>query len=155
MSWILAIVCFIVGAAAGALLFKLLRSDEAQVRELKAQLQRLSEEHEAYKSSVHAHFNNSARLLNSLTDSYREVYAHMAESARSLCPDYISSQLTLTGTGKGLLERDTLRDTVHPPHHPGNPPSHEPAEAPPRDYADKADPKAAGPLSEGYGVEKP
>ncbi|HWK53617.1 MAG TPA: DUF1043 family protein [Hyphomicrobiales bacterium] len=156
MSWILAIACFLVGAAVGALLFKLLRSDEAQVRELKQQLQRLSEEHEAYKSNVHTHFSNSARLLNALTDSYREVYTHMAEGARSLCPDYISSQLTLTGAGKGLLDRESGHHDDGG-HAPGSTalPSREPPKAPPLDYATKTDPQAAGPLSESYGVEKP
>ena len=146
MIWITAIACFVVGSAVGALLFKAFKSDEARVQSLKQQLQQLSEEHEAYKSSVNSHFGDSARLLTQLTDSYREVYLHMAEGARSLCPDYISSQLALSDNDKTLLNHDSAEN------HPSG--KGVDTAAPPLDYAAKADPQAAGPLSEEYGIDK-
>lgn len=141
MIWIVALGCFLAGAAAGALLFKIFRSDEAQVRSLKQQLQKLSEEHENYKSNVHGHFSNTARLFGQLTDSYREVYQHMVEGARQLCPDYISNQLTLNKDAKTLL-RDERPETDEP-------------KAPPLDYAARTDPNTTGALSsDEYGIER-
>ena len=140
MSWIIAITCLLIGAAAGALLFRTFRSDEARVKQLEAQLQQLSEEHENYKSSVHTHFSSSARLLNDMTDSYRKVYLHMANSAQSLCPDYISSQLNLSSEAKALLERDEEAK--------GTP-------APPLDYAARSDSNRKSALAEDYGIDRP
>jgi uncharacterized membrane-anchored protein YhcB (DUF1043 family) len=140
MIWIVALGCFLAGAAAGALLFKIFRSDEAQVRDLKQQLQRLSEEHENYKSSVHSHFGNTARLFGQLTDSYREVYQHMAEGARQLCPDYISNQLTLNNETRTLL-KDEL-------------PAQSDVKVQPLDYATRTSAQAAGTLSDDYGLER-
>ena len=51
MSWIIGIICFLVGAAAGALLFRIFRSDEVRVKHLEAQLRQLAEEHENYKAA--------------------------------------------------------------------------------------------------------
>lgn len=146
MIWIAGILGFLVGSAAGALLFKIFRSDEARVKELMLKLQALSEEHESYKSGVHNHFNNSARLLNQLTDSYREVYLHMADGAQSLCPDYISSQLSLpTRDTNPLLSRE---DSVQ-----GKEKAEDSA-APPLDYAARSSPDQKGNLAEDFGLDK-
>ena len=122
MIWLIGIGCLLGGAIIGALLFKVLLSDEARVRVLEEQLQALSEEHESYKSNVHNHFNSSAQLLGKLTESYREVYMHMAEGARSLCPDYISSQMSLSADGNALLGQNVAGNSDTLP-------------APPLDYA--------------------
>ena len=115
MIWIISIGCILGGAALGALLFKLYMSDEAKVKHLEEQLGTLSKEHEIYKSNVHNHFSNSADLLNRLTESYKDVYLHMADGARSLCPEYISSQLALSGDTRALLEKDRNPRPLVPP----------------------------------------
>ena len=139
------------GAVVGALLFKLLKSDEAKVRELEQKLQALSEEHENYKNSVHTHFNGTARLLNEMTDSYRNVYQHLAQGASNLCPDYISSQLQLQNSNSSSLLRagpQAAEATVE---------KEDDTPDPPLDYAtrngDGADKKGA--LEEDYGIPKP
>lgn len=144
MIWIIGAGCFLGGGAIGALLFKMLMSDEVRIRTLEDQLQTLSEEHENYKSSVHSHFNNSAQLLNKLTDSYRDVYMHLAAGARSLCPDYISSQLSLSGDTRALLEKDTSASGTSAMQ--GQP------LMPPLDYALKTDSGQKGQLSDDYGL---
>jgi uncharacterized membrane-anchored protein YhcB (DUF1043 family) len=147
MNWLIGIATFLAGSAAGALLFKIYRSDEAKVKQLETRLQELGEEHENYKSSVHSHFNNTARLLNDMTESYRNVYQHMATGARTLCPDYISSQLNLSTEAKALLDSDstgansgTIGFNVT---------------APPLDYAARPGADKKGSLDEAYGIEKP
>lgn len=139
MSWIIGLTCFLIGAAAGALLFRVFRSDEVRIQELEARLQALGEEHENYRNSVHSHFNGSARLLNELTDSYRKVYLHMANSAQALCPDYISSQLHLSSEARALLEREQER---------------EPPTAPPLDYAASRETGHKSSLAEDYGIDR-
>lgn len=94
MLWLVALGCLFGGAVAGALLFKLLKSDEARVQQLEAELQQLSQEYESYKREVHGHFSDSAHLLGKLTESYRDVFQHLAQGARDLCPEYIANQVT-------------------------------------------------------------
>ena len=94
MLWMVALGCLLVGALIGAFLYKLLRSDETRVQQLEMQLQSLGDEYENYKKEVHGHFSDSAILIGKLTESYREVYQHMAHGARNLCPDHIAVQLT-------------------------------------------------------------
>lgn len=139
MIWLVGLGCLLAGAVIGAVMFKVLMSDEARVRALEEQLQALSEEHESYKSNVHNHFSSSAHLLGKLTESYREVFLHMAEGARSLCPDYISSQMSLSADAKSLLGQTDSR---------GNTPL-----APPLDYAARTEPSKKGGVDEDYGFD--
>lgn len=148
MSWLIGIVTFLAGSAAGALLYKVYRSDEAKVRQLETRLQQLGEEHENYKSSVHSHFNSTAKLLNDMTESYRNVYQHMASGARTLCPEYISSQLSLGTDAKALLETDNISATS------GNT-GFNATPVPPLDYAARPGADKNGSLDEAYGMEKP
>lgn len=94
MLWMIALASLLVGALIGAFLYKLFRSDETRVQQLEMQLQSLGDEYENYKKEVHGHFSDSAVLIGKLTDSYREVYQHMAHGARNLCPDHIAEQLS-------------------------------------------------------------
>lgn len=139
MVWLIGLGCLLTGAVIGAVLFKVLLSDEARVRALEEQLQTLSEEHENYKNTVHNHFSSSAQLLGKLTESYREVFLHMAEGARTLCPDYISSQVSLSADTQALTgQTDKGRNTPL---------------APPLDYAARAEPAKKGSLDEDYGFD--
>jgi len=142
MIWLTGILAFVTGLIVGAVVYKQLKSDEARVKSLEEQLEALELEHESYKDNVHSHFNNTANLLNNLTDSYRDVYRHMAAGAQSLCPEYISEQLTHSAKEQESLTRDTFAET------PEEPP------APPRDYAAKSSPDQKGSLSEDYGLDK-
>lgn len=100
--WLLGLVCLIGGMVIGAILYKFLRSDEVRVHQLEDQLQTLSDEYENYKKDVHAHFGDSAQLLNKLTESYKDVYQHLAQGARTLCPDYIAKEITQATAITGL-----------------------------------------------------
>jgi len=147
MTWLIGLLGFAIGIIVGAAAYKQLMSDEAKVKTLEDQLHNLEREHEAYKDNVHSHFNNTATLLNNLTDSYREVYRHVASGAQALCPEYISEQLTHSAKAQDSLTRDTFAGD------PGNPEAEE--IVPPRDYADKTDPDGKGSLAEDYGLDKP
>jgi uncharacterized protein len=139
MVWLIGFGCFVGGALVGALLYRLLLSDEVRIRQLEEQLHALNEEHESYKSNVHNHFSHSAQLLGQLTESYREVYTHMAEGARTLCPDHVSNQMNLGVDARSLLGQGAAREEL--------------PTAPPLDYAARTDDNQKGSLSEDYGFE--
>ena len=145
MIWLIGIGCFLGGAALGALLFKMLGSDEVRIDALEQQLQTLTNEHENYKNNVHAHFSSSAQLLNRLTESYKDVYVHMADGARLLCPDYISSQLTLNSDDRTLLGSGART----PPYNEKLRPI-----APPLDYAPKPGPDQKHTMDDNFRIEK-
>jgi uncharacterized membrane-anchored protein YhcB (DUF1043 family) len=150
MIWLISIGCLFGGAAIGALLYKTFMSDEVRIEILEQQLQTLNDEHENYKSNVHSHFSDSAQLLNKLTDSYKSVYVHMAEGARALCPEYISSQLSSSSDSKSILDNDPFSNTTASLY--GDKSRLAPF-APPLDYAPNIglDPKNT--LSDDYGLD--
>ena len=163
MIWLTGLLAFVTGLIVGAVVYKQFKSDEARVKHLEEKLASLEQEHEAYKDNVHSHFNNTANLLNNLTDSYREVYQHMAAGAQSLCPEYISQQLTHSAKEQEALTRDTFTDspltdsasdsyTENYSENSTDESSETPA--PPRDYATKSSPDQKGSLSEDYGLDK-
>ena len=146
MAWLIGLIGFIIGLIAGAISYKLLKSDEAKVKSLEEQLEKVESEFESYKDNVHSHFNNSAQLLTTLTESYREVYRHMAAGAQALCPEYISDQLSHSARAQESLTRDSF----------AQPSEQDAAEqfSPPLDYAAKTSPDQKGNLSEDYGLDK-
>ena len=145
MIWLIGIGCFLGGAALGAVLFKMFRSDEVRIDALEQQLQSLTNEHENYKNNVHAHFSSSAQLLNRLTESYKDVYVHMADGARSLCPDYISKQLALNSDDRALLGSGSNTPLYN---------ERTRQMAPPLDYAPKPGPDQKSILDDDFGLEK-
>lgn len=148
MIWIGGILGFVLGAVIGAAVYRQLRSDTVKIKQLEEKLQGLRHEHEDYQQKVHAHFNTSATLFHSLTDSYREVYKHLATSAQSLCPDHISGQLALDGKDKDILQEETANSGQNELFdEPGEP-------EPPRDYADRKAPDTKGNLAEDFGLDK-
>ena len=144
MTWLIGLISFVIGIVVGAIVYKQLKSDEAKVKLLEEQLESVERELETYRDNVHSHFNNSAQLLNNLTDSYREVYRHMAAGAQSLCPEYISNQLSHTAKEQEALTRDTFSEAETMDDEP----------FPPRDYAAKSSPDQKGNLAEDFGLEK-
>ena len=113
MLWIVALGCLLTGCLIGAVLFKLFRSDEIRVQQLESQLQQLSDEYENYKKEVHGHFSDSAILVGKLTESYREVYQHLAQGARNLCPDYIATQMTQLGSPDSLTSDEGSKGSAN------------------------------------------
>ena len=77
--------------------------------------------------------------VDGLGDGYREVFMHMAEGARTLCPDYISSQMSLSSDTRSLLGQGDSKSST--------------PLAPPLDYAARAEPGKKGGLDEDYGFD--
>lgn len=107
-------------------------------RDVERQLDQVLKEKKLYEDEVMEHFGETARLFNTLTESYRDVHKHLAEGAGELC----------RGEGPVGLE------------HLGN--ERDPAEIPPQlaevrpplDYAPKSSPDEKGMLNEEFGLER-
>ena len=61
--------------------------DAARVRTLEEQIARTETEHAQYRTQVSQHFVETSRRLHDLTIQYKSVYEHLADGARTLCPD--------------------------------------------------------------------
>jgi uncharacterized membrane-anchored protein YhcB (DUF1043 family) len=57
-------------------------------------LQEAEQELSSYRDDVTKHFTETSRLVNNLTQSYRDVHEHLASSAMKLTNPAISQQFT-------------------------------------------------------------
>jgi uncharacterized membrane-anchored protein YhcB (DUF1043 family) len=143
--WFVGSLAFLAGMAGGALLYHLLAGPRSDRGKLEGQLKDLETDFKEYQENVADHFNTTAHLINKLTDSYKDVYEHMATGADALCDDdsvknrisdtLISSSALLSGQ---IPKRRTERT--------------KPLEQP-LDYAPKIAPDQKGTLAEDFRVE--
>lgn len=139
MVWVTGFICLATGAAAGYFLASRVNAGPTKISELEQQLQDLQRSHARYRDEVSEHFSTTADLVQQMTDSYRDVYQHLASGAQDLCSGEVASRL-LPASGDGLPDPALLSDDARV--------------LPPRDYAPKQNPGQSGALSEGFGLEK-
>jgi uncharacterized protein len=85
---VLAAIALVVGVLSGMVLRRASgRRQSARIRELETDLATSREELERYRGQVAEHFTQTSRLLRDLTLQYRSVYEHLADGARTLCPE--------------------------------------------------------------------
>lgn len=126
---------FVLGLIIGLLSGRRTSPGAQKYQEVERNLDQILQDKKAYEDEVVEHFADTAKLLNSLTESYRDVHDHLAKGADALCQ------------GQGPLPLDRPRD---------------PAEIPPYltemqqplDYAPKASPNETGMLNEEFGLDK-
>lgn len=133
------LICALGGAVAGVLLNRTLQPQQQQNRELEQRLQQAEQKLNDYQSEVTEHFAQTSQLVNNLTQSYKDVHEHLANSALKLTSADISRQMLEAGDGKLLAEGDIelSEENVQPP----------------RDWAPKAVGET-GALSEEYGLRE-
>ena len=107
-------------------------------RALTLKLDQVIQDKKAYEDEVVEHFTETARLLNNLTESYREVHNHLAEGAADLCH------------GKGPVSLEHIQNRNEPAEIPANLVPIQP----PLDYAPKIYPDEKGMLNEEFGLER-
>ena len=98
------------------------RRARARIQELETELARTHQELEGYRDRVEKHFSQTSELFADLTRQYSAVWDHLAEGARSLCPE------RWTAIGRGFSEGSALLTHSAPP--PGNETDPEASEAP-------------------------
>lgn len=136
MLWLTGIVCLAVGLVAGVLIAKRISgSNPARVSELETRVQELQRHHAQYRDDVSDHFNTTAELVQQMTESYRDVYQHLAGGAQDLCSEDVASKL-LPATEQSMFYH--IDDA---------------ALEPPKDYAPKKAPGQSGALAENFGLD--
>lgn len=138
--WLTAIACLAVGIVLGVIFASRLSASPSRVQELENQIRNLKENHNSYRDNVSDHFNMTADLVQHMTESYREVYQHLASGAQDLCSDDVASKLLPAGSD-AVFEKEVETDTSS-------------GLIPPKDYAAKQDPEQKGALSEDFGLNK-
>ncbi len=140
MVWLIAIGCLALGIIVGALSANRLSGTPTRIKELEGQVKGLEERHDQYKDDVSEHFNVTADLVQQLTQSYRDVYQHLAAGAQDLCTAEVANKLLPAGAD-AVFDTAGSRDEAL-------------GFTPPKDYATKLSPDQKGALAEDFGLEK-
>ncbi|MEP5568493.1 MAG: DUF1043 family protein [Halioglobus sp.] len=107
-------------------------------REVERKLDQVLQDKKVYEDEVVEHFSDTAKLLNSLTESYRDVHNHLAKGASDLCQ------------GNGPVALDQLENQRDPNEIPADLASVQQ----PLDYAPKTSPDEKGMLNEEFGLDR-
>lgn len=81
-----------------------------KLRELEDKLSAANEEMQEYRTQVSQHFEKTATLFNQLTNDYREVYEHLAQSSEQLCGEQVAKLKSLT-SDRNVLEGNKVEST--------------------------------------------
>ncbi len=128
----------LVGLIAGVLFGRRSSKDSQRYREVERKLDQVMQDKKSFEDEVSEHFADTARLLNNLTESYREVHTHLAQGAAKLCDD---------GGPIALGQREIDSDPTVIPEILAD-------VQPPLDYAPKTSPDEKGMLNEEFGLER-
>lgn len=137
MVWMIALGCLAAGAALGYWLASNKGTDSAKVTDLESHVQELQRSQAIYREEVSDHFSTTAELIQQMTDSYKEVYQHLANGAQGLCSEEVANKLLPTSQDSGFglsIDEDGM--------------------LPPKDYAPRQDPNQIGALAEDFGLSK-
>ncbi len=139
MIWLVGIGALAIGLVIGVLIAGRINASPSRIRDLENEIRQLKDSHSDYRDSVSDHFGMTAELVQHMTESYRDVYQHLASGAQDLCSSDVANKLLPTETD-AVFEAPASEE-VGPL-------------APPRDYAAKQSPDQKGALSEDFGIEK-
>jgi len=133
----IALVSLVIGLVIGTLFGRTLSGATKQRRTLTEELRQKDDELKTYQHKVTEHFMTTSELVNNLTQSYKEVHQHLADSAMTLTNPEVSNKLLEAGSGNLGIAHTPSSTTVDSPQ-------------PPKDYT----PNTSGVLDESYGLEK-
>jgi uncharacterized membrane-anchored protein YhcB (DUF1043 family) len=137
MMWLTGIICLAIGVAGGLLLARRFdTTSPSRVDELENRIQELQRFHADYRENVSEHFNTTAELVQQMTDSYRDVYQHLARGAQDLCNDEVANRL-LPSADNALFAGNDQENVEQP-----------------KDYAPKRGNGHSGALSENFGLDR-
>lgn len=128
----------IIGLLLGWLVGRRTSAANQKYRDVERKLDQVLQEKKLYEDEVVEHFSDTAKLLNNLTESYRDVHNHLASGAAALCEGQGPVAL-------GRLENGSDGDNA--------PPNLDHIQ-PPLDYAPKTSPDEKGMLNEEFGLDR-
>ena len=137
MVWLSAIGCLAIGIVIGFFVAGRTKAAPSKLTDLEKQLDELQSSHARYREEVSSHFSMTAELVQQMTDSYRDVYQHLATGAQELCSGEVANKLLPTSSDRmpGGLDDDSSVQA-------------------PKDYAPRPHPDHKGALAEDFGLEK-
>ena len=83
--WIVGILAFLLGTTLGCIAAWLILSRENKTQQLEVELNELKGHFTDYRDQVTRHFMQTSSLVQTMTESYRDVYEHLASGAKRLC----------------------------------------------------------------------
>jgi len=128
----------VLGLGLGLLLGRRMSPAAQKLRETERKLDQVLQDKTAYEDEVVEHFTDTAKLLNNLTERYRDVHNHLAQGAGSLCQGRGPVALERLEDGREGAEIPADMAAIHPP----------------LDYAPKSSPNEKGMLNEEFGIER-
>ncbi|MEH6516618.1 MAG: DUF1043 family protein [Halioglobus sp.] len=130
----------LVGIIAGVFFGRRSSKDSQRYREVERKLDQVMQDKKSFEDEVGDHFADTAKLLNNLTESYRDVHSHLAAGAARLCEGaspLALSQADADADADPTVIPELLADVQ-----------------PPLDYAPKTSPDEKGMLNEEFGLER-
>ncbi|MFT7185826.1 MAG: uncharacterized membrane-anchored protein YhcB (DUF1043 family) [Pseudohongiellaceae bacterium] len=126
---------FFLGIMVGAVCHRSFQGETSKNKRLEQKLAELQDTHSRYQAEVSEHFMDTAKAVQTLNKSYRDVHTQLAKGASKLCNDDHSDDFLSINFSPDNTNTQTKDNT------------------PPMDYAPKDRPDAEGTLSERYGLE--
>jgi len=131
-------ILLLMGLGLGMLLGRRTSPQSQKNRDVERRLDQVLQDKKAYEDEVVEHFTDTAKMLNSLTESYREVHNHLANGAAELCKGQGPVVMGRLGDGRDAAEIPAQLADIQPP----------------LDYAPKTSPDEKGMLNESFGLER-
>ena len=122
--WVFATLCFTIGLAFGGVAAYLVFSRHGNQRKLQEELDQLKEGFTDYREQVTQHFMHTSELMQEMTESYRNVYEHLATGAQYLCGDRTEIQQQLDADHLDSLPENNPENTEPGSPSAGNPAQH-------------------------------
>ena len=109
--WTTGLIAFSFGVVAGAIVAAMVLGGGRR-GELKKEVDRLQRELDDYREQVTAHFRRTSELVDGMTRSYRDLYAHLASSSQQLCDQAMDTpRLDIDTGGRLTADADTDADS--------------------------------------------
>tara|TARA_R110001592_G_scaffold1042_1_gene6134 strand:- start:271 stop:726 length:456 start_codon:yes stop_codon:yes gene_type:complete len=144
MLWLTGIGFLAIGIAIGYFLAGRVNNNPTKITELEQQLQDLQRANSRYRDEVSEHFSTTAELVQQMTESYKDVYQHLASGAQDLCSGEVASKLLPASSEPvfGRIQSDQDEEDG------------DGEMQAPKDYAPRQNASQTGALSEDFGLEK-
>ncbi len=90
-TWGMGLIGFAFGVACGVGIGYLTLCNSRRSQVLQEKCDALQREFDAYRGEVGQHFQRTSQLVQKMTDSYREVYEHLATGSQALCQNPVNT----------------------------------------------------------------
>ncbi len=90
-AWGIGLIGFALGVACGVGIGYLTLCNSRRSQLLQEKCDALQREFDAYRGQVGQHFQRTSELVQKMTDSYREVYEHLATGSQALCQNPVTT----------------------------------------------------------------